>query len=245
MIKDFNGCGIYLPNHSNINMDTKVYKYMKLSHLLSLIHKKEFYVPNRARFSDLRDKQGFEKHIPKHQFDFSISPVYSNRKDQNFYKNIEDERKKAFSLCISCWTMNLNANESINESFLMWKAYGNNEIGCRIGTTIENLINSIIHIPYDIIISEVNYYGELTGINNYIFGKSIYYESEQEVRMAVLSENEHHIQLEINPYSMLQEIILSPFIDPLMENFIINMVKENYPQLSERIFPSKVVEYQI
>lgn len=237
--------GIYFRNRSpKINLSTPIFRYMKLGHLISLIDNKSLYIPNRSTFTDLRDKMGFEKISLENlrSFGLEVAESYKNRKEKRAWREYQD---KAFHVCISCWTTDKRSSDTADENFLMWKAYSaTNDITCRVKTTIKDLIDSVEEISCDIAVSDVFYNGGSNRYDKLIFGKSIYYESEQEIRIVALS-TDSHVEVKIDPYRLIQEVKTSPFVIPPVEGSIIGMLKKRYPQLKKKISPSKVMEYAL
>ena len=236
------GHSIFLRGYNhNLQPETKIFRYIRLSTLLDLLFYGELHVSNRRDFTDLREKKLLNK-ITGNISVFSYVPNYRDR------QKMKEMEKKALSVCVSCWTLDNRGNDKADESYLMWKAYSNNDITCRIGTTIGRLINSIKETPSDIVISDVDYQGqkEMNEYENLIFRKSLFYEDEQEVRMAVLSDNREGIDLKINKSTLLNEIKLSPFIPPTLGFFILgelqNWCKSNKCN-DVNIEYSKLMEY--
>lgn len=223
-VREVNGYNIYLRGYNyDLRSDTKLYRYIKLSSLLDMLFYDKMHVSNRQDFSDLQEKNGLNKiaeGIPS-IYSFSVIPSYHERIRKG------RQKRKTLSVCVSCWTFDCRNNGKTDESFLMWKAYSNNEITCRIGTTIDRLINSIKQTPSDIVISDVDYQGqkEMNEYEDMIFRKSLFYEDEQEVRMAVLSSNREGIDLEVDNSILLNEIKLSPFVPPTLTSFILGQLQ--------------------
>ena len=218
------GHSIFLRGYNhNLQPETKIYRYIKLSNLLDMLFYDKMHVSNRQDFTDLGEKDGL-KRIPE-----GTPSIYSFSAIPSYHERIRKGRqnRKTLSVCVSCWTFDNRNNGKTDESFLMWKAYSNNEITCRIGTTIGRLINSITDMPSDIVISDVDYQSqkEMNEYEDLIFRKSLFYEDEQEVRMAVLSDNREGIDLKINKSTLLNEIKLSPFIPPMLGFFILGELK--------------------
>lgn len=241
-VKSIDGHDIYLRGLSSlINLNTTIFRYIKLPYLLDLIYHKRFFIPNRKSFTDLRDKIGEEKHIEGKSSPFCAVPSYLER------QRIARNKKKAFSACISCWTMDERKNGTNDENYLMWKAYSSNDIVCRIETNIQNIIDSIKNLKYDMVISDVDYYScaQLNDIEKYIFQKSIYYENEQEIRFLVFCNKLDGIYIDINPQIFIKEIVISPFVSLLMQNFVCRQLKEfcNSHNLNVKIRTSNIMEY--
>ena len=79
-------------------------------------------------------------------------------------------------------------------------------------------------------------------IQKYIFEKNPYYQYENEVRLCVLKQ-EPYVLLDINPSKIIKEITLSPFINNLFSNFLIEKFQIDYPELSHLIRKSHIMEY--
>ena len=128
----------------------------------------------------------------------------------------------------------------------MWKSYGFSNVSCRIETTIRELVHSIENkTGTDVVMSEVSYVKPqpATGnIQKYIFEKSPHYQYEKEIRLCVLKQ-EPYVLLDINPSKIIKEITLSPFINNLFSNFIIEKFQIDYPELSHIIRKSHIMEY--
>ena len=244
-IREVNGHSIYFRPYTHdfdLSLNTKIYHYMKLSTLLDMLFYKRMHVSNREKFTDLREKKGLNK-IVEELSSFSPVPSYN---DMIRLRKAEKDKSRALSVCVSCWTLDRRCNDKIDESFLMWKAYSEDNIVCRIGTTIGQLINSIKTTPSDIIISNVDYKGkiEMNKYEDLIFRKSIFYEDEQEVRMVVLSNSKDGVDIKVDNKTLLNEILISPFIPPVFAYFILSELKvwcKKYNSI--QIGYSKVMEY--
>lgn len=221
-----------------------IFRYMSFEHLLSMLSKEELYISNRKYFTDRREIG--EIFDLKTDITFSIQERNLRKHEAKLLKN-RSIKEAAKSVCISCWTFDLNnySNKRGEENYLMWKVY-NKGITCRIQTTIDKLINAIKpEHGYDILLSDVSYSNvKLDSADNYVFNKSIYYWGEQEMRMCVLS-NEDHVILNINPFSMIEGIVLSPFITKDFSDLLINGLKLRYPNMNTPIYRSKIIENQI
>lgn len=227
--------------HPNItDLDRPIFRYMQFQHLLQLLKSKELYIPNRSTFPD-KTEHGWKEN-PKQIFPLSIV------EEKELSKKTYSKWRNAYSTCISCWTYDTHASKNPieDENYLMWKAYGFNNICCRIETTIRELIHSISNkTESDIVMSEVNYVKPqyATGnIQKYIFEKNLYYQYENEVRICVLTQ-EPYILLSINPLQIIKGITVSPFINNLFCNFLIEKFQVDYPELSNIIRKSHVMEY--
>ncbi len=244
LIRKIGDYGVYFRDSiQNIFLETEIFRYMKLDYFCSLVDEGILYIPNRNKFTDLRDRLGLEKYIAKHPFDFEFSAIPSYR-ERGWRKSLEKENKKVMDVCISCWTTDMLLNGVVDESFLMWKSYANTELACRIKTSIKHLINSITELSCDIVVSGVEYSNDNNKTyNDLLFKKTCYYESEHEVRFVALTSGKDHVDIKINPDSLNLSIKTSPFLTPIMESMVINGLKRKFPLLKNVIEPSKVMEY--
>ena len=222
MVKNLGKYGVYLKLHNKtIDRDTIIYRYIKVEYLNNILREGRIFVPNIQMFEDEREMKGLHESI-KNIPNLRIIPDYKMRQ---YKKRI----MRTLNLCVLSWTMDNRLNGKQDESYLMWKSCslqksniteGGNalykiEPYCRIETTIGNLIDSIEVNTHDIVISDV-IYGDTYELNDYeylLFRKSIYFDQEQEVRVAALSKNPKGTFIKINVEKMLEdtEIIVSPF----------------------------------
>ena len=243
--ESYRKCGdVYL--HSNIaDLDRPIFRYMQFQHLLQILKSKKLYISNRSTFPD-KTEHGWKEN-PKDVFPLS-SVVGDERLNKERAKYAYSKWKKAYNICISCWTYDVHSSiDSIgNENYLMWKSYGFSNVSCRIETTIRELVHSIENkTGVDVVMSEVSYVKPqlATGnIQKYIFEKNPYYQYENEVRLCVLKQ-EPYVLLDINPSKIIKEITLSPFINNLFSNFLIEKFQIDYPELSHLIRKSHIMEY--
>lgn len=215
--------GVYLKLHDKTKTrDTAIYRYIKAEYLNKTIREGRIFVPNIQKFEDVREMKGLQEAIQDIP-ELRVIPDYGTRQ---YTKRI----MRSLSLCALCWTTDNRQNGQTDESFLMWKSYslqksniseGNNtlyriEPYCRIETTIGKLIDSLEAKTHDIVVSDV-IYGDTHELNDYeylLFRKSIYFDQEQELRMAVLSRNPKGAFLKVNVEKLFKdtEIIVSPFV---------------------------------
>lgn len=245
LVKRIGQYGIYYRGEDNDSFfRSEIFRYIKLSYFFSMMDESILYIPNRKSFTDLRDKIGMGKYIPKYKYDFKIKPIDA-WKDRKWRKELQEEKNAAMDVCISCWTKDTQMYGRCEESFLMWKAYSDSkELVCRIGTSVQLLLDSIIELPCDFVISKVEYTKENDhSLNGLLFNKTMYYSTEHEVRLVALSRGKDHMSLRIDPYKLVQNVKTSPFIPPLIENAVIEALKRKYVNLKDKIGPSEVMEY--
>lgn len=236
----------FRPLSSDVTLDTPIFRYIKLEHLFTLLQSKKLYIPNRRTFTDLRDKVGIEKFIPteKMPWEIKLVPSYRNKRHLVEQKKIKE---MALDLCISCWSMDIDANHNAEERFLMWKAYGSAQLCCRIRTTIKKLIENVI-VPYDMIVSDVSYDSqrEANVVDRLIFNKSTFYRDEQEVRLVVMKTGLPCVEADIkHMVDFIEEIKLSPFLIPVLEDSLSSSLRSKFKELADKIVLSKVMEYPL
>ncbi len=247
--------GIYVHNSLLDKFEQKIYRYTSFEYLLDIIRKGQIYVSNRANFEDKRER-GAKKNLGN---TFPLDMVYSPEELQ------EGESTWSYHLwdmshhsCVSCWTYGNFASET-NESYLMWKAYacGDNIIGCRIGTNIRSLIESIKATDdVKLIVKGVEYIGKERIADNiiehYIFEKEAAYSDENELRLCILKEpNKDSItgiksypnpyQLKVDAEKLIQEIVISPFVTKNYAQFHIEQFKSSFPDYTGVIRESDIL----
>lgn len=244
LIRKSGDYGIYFrPLNNDVSLDTPIFRYILIDYLMPMISHSSLYIPNRCKFTDLREKDGQEKFIPTKRLRFPIQevPSYKNR---TAFKEKEQTKKDVLTLCVSCWTKDAAGNEVPTENYLMWQAYRKSDLMCRIGTTVHKLIDNI-QPTCNILISEVSY-GERQGPTSdcMTFGKAKYYSGEKEIRMVPLVLSMDHMDIRIKDIcKFIDSITLSPFLTPNIEYAMLSHLKKQYPKLSDKILPSMIREY--
>ena len=244
LIKKVGKYGVYFRNiNPKITKDTPIFRYIKLDHLISQLDGSYLFVNRRVSFSDLREKSRINK-ISSSLRSSELFKVVESYRDKTNEKEIESIIKSTFQLCASCWTLDSITNRNVTENFLMWKAYRNSDLMCRIGTTIEKLIHAI-NPTCDVIISDICY-GDRScrAADRFTFNKTPYYEWESEVRLVPLRLSSEPIKISIHSMeNFIDTITLSPFISPFIECELLCALKKRYPSLKDKIQPSKILEY--
>ena len=235
--------GVYV--HNNIidsSFNLPIFRYIAYEHLLSLINQGKLYVSNRSNFTDLSERSqmiNMKYELPL------IVHSRSKKKNEENVKLAEAKRKAAYNVCASCWTKDCHTYG--DESFLMWKCYGGSKVFCRIETTIGKLINSLsIADSYNVILTEMNYvdYKQkkyMGNINHYLFDKPIAYTGEQEIRLYVLTRKTH-VLLDINPFSLIEGILITPFIGRNLSKILIDYIRNMHPNWNVKIEQSSIIE---
>lgn len=250
---DYRKNGIIYVNKNIVDKDMSMtlYRYINWEYLIEMLDSGSLYVSNRQRFSDLRE-QGRKEDMKKF---FPLSPILDDEESNKRFSSESYRRWWAsYHTCVSCWTSDeydYENSSSSNENYLMWKSYSNG-IMCRIetimGVLLDNITKNNADLKYDILFSKVSYLEKERFADNdpqhYIFEKPIYYRDEQEYRLAVLSTNDC-VHLKIDPYIIIKNITISPFVNPKMADKIIDFLKKGFPKLNGiTIQRSHVMEYK-
>ena len=117
---------------------------------------------------------------------------------------------------------------------VMWKNY-TPKFGACIKSTVNKVVASIAYNDYDIWCGKITYDGYYAqkGLVANLFSKAKAYSEEEECRFYFF-EYEHpnytlpYIKIDINPFVMIDEIILSPFIDARAANKLAEFITAGY-----------------
>lgn len=123
----------------------KVWRYMNLPKLISLIQSNALYL---ARLDQLADPyEGSTTHRTAAGIDAFLKTLGSDRGYQDMANVYEKNRESMF---VSCW----HANE--HESEAMWRLYGGGASGIAVQSTYSRLIDSV-ETQYDVYVGLVQY----------------------------------------------------------------------------------------
>lgn len=235
--------------HSSIYLKKRIYHYLSLEYLLSILEKNKLRISNRNSFTDLSEK-GY-KYDMRNNFRMSIVPknALERKRNMKYEEELSPKIDYSYKLCISCWTYDARiirkSKDAVDEDFLMWKAYTGNNTGVRIETTIEDLVQSIKESPCDIIVRDVEYRRETPtySVESAVFTKPIHYDKEQELRLCTLC-SEDELFLDVDVSKMIHGILLSPFISKSYADFIKSSLENKFGSLKGKIQKSKLLEYK-
>lgn len=209
--------------------DRFICQYLRLDYLISLLETGQFYVRRRKCFCD-RNESFYDKRLG---FDFSA--VGENTFPQHQHNNRLFTYRDIVTCPTSCWSM------TERESYLMWKSYAT-EVGACIRTTTHNLIASLkIDLDYEndenrVLCGSMNYKVPLihsTDESSQLFDKDIVYADENEFRFYFLlksdtQEDSSGIHIPIDTTVMIDEVILSPFINRDAADMLLRMLRCTY-----------------
>lgn len=204
-----------------------IYQYMDLDYLFSLLESKQYFVNRKCHFED----KGESVLPPKSLFGLNSIGVQLNKDEitkmtQELSEKLNRYRESA-SWLTSCWT------KDNTESLLMWKNY-TTKIGVRIKSKIENVIASINTDKYKIVCGHISYDGyNSKPFEECLFSKERYYKDEYEVRFYFIPKDESINSLSgefiaVTPETMIDEVILSPYINKNAAKIISQLLREEY-----------------
>ena len=239
--------GIYVSD--GIEENKSIFRYMNLEYLYAMLRSGKLYIPNRQSFPDLREKGVKERFR-------NWGPLqivrHSQEEQEEQVKKCQEEialRRIFYRVCVSCWTFDEHEHPDqsmVHEDYLMWKAYASQAIGCRIETTVQDLIGSIKNTDrdFDLWLSKIHYAKESYGsFYDCLFQKTLYYKNEQELRLCALTLDVDHVELPINPMQLIKKITISPFIDKSYAGFLIRSLESEFPELAGKVETSHILEY--
>lgn len=216
-----------------IGLDTPICQYMDLNYLMTLLTNKKYYITKKKFFVD---KLG--KRIPL-RLRFLPIPCGQVGKTRDQERSQAERtaaichyEQNAANLLTSCWT------ERITENALMWDRGGEKHKVC-IKSTIGNFISAISTSDYVIWCGKIIYepiYPVLQS-EDIIWYKEPYFSDEREIRFYFSTDYNnvtagnagvYNIQLQVQPETLIQEIILSPYIDKKTSTEIKKCIQERY-----------------
>lgn len=236
--------------------NTPIYRYLSLPHLVEMIQERELFIPNRQKFSDLREHSDFcIKTIDELRNRLEVVPSHRERTKYREQKKIANQ---IWNQAISCWTYDMHlkdsSNNTLDENYLMWKANINKQYVCRVCSTLNDFVNSVELTSHNIIISDIEYYSLTKPLITHqvgnIFKKPDFYKGEQEVRLVALHNkvedlnNKSDIIIKINPQIFIKSIKTSPFITPKEEVIIKKILNEALENFDIPVYSSMIMEYQ-
>ena len=239
--------GIYVSD--GIEENKSIFRYMNLEYLYAILRSKKLYLPNRQSLPDLREK-GVKEKLRNWMLPQIVKHNKKEQKEQDEIIKKDFERRRIFyRVCVSCWTFDEHEHPDqslVHEDYLMWKAYASQAIGCRIETTVQDLIGSIKNTDrdFDLWLSKIHYAKESYGsFYDCLFQKTLYYKNEQELRLCALTLDADHIELPIDPMQLIKKITISPFIDKDYAGLLIKALEAEFPELAGKVETSHILEY--
>lgn len=232
-------------------LDNHIYRYVGFAYLVKMIQEKMFFVPNRQKFSDLREHSDYHFMVLE-EFKNTIHSV-PNYRSRKISKINQERHHQIWNQAVSCWTRDAHRSETIDENYLMWKCHSDKHFVCRIRTSINRFSHSLRNLSHDIIVSQIEYkpIGRFRTKDHptEILVKPSFYIDEEEIRFVVLHNKladckmGKDIKLQFEPVEMIDEIILSPFINREEERILREQLGCVLGEAEVKIKSSLLMEY--
>ncbi|MGE7635612.1 DUF2971 domain-containing protein [Bacillus paramycoides] len=223
--------------NSDIKDDTKLWRYMDFTKLVSLISTKKMYFPRSDQFKDVFEGKiyGYEREDARKTLEgLGTKPgrSYRIRKSERIedllksvYERSERDKKNIF---VNCWHLNEF------ESAAMWDLYLKNEEGVAIQTTFDRVKKSLEACEEEIYVGKVEYIDPIkqknlnTSFLEPFFTKRMSFSHEKEVRLVYAP-------------------MIEPITEPMMgvheekhssENMLGKNIQMNLDELIEKVYVS-------
>lgn len=215
----------------NLTDDTKLYRYVNLSHFISFVETKKTYLTNINNWEDTWE-------IPKNKI-----PTEINGKIESPLWSIFDD------MFGQCWSLE-------GSSDALWRIYSQHKEGLLLQTSVKKIKLMESNIKFGML-APVIYYDNLMETFNQIekikgpksvfkdaFLKRNAFKHEKEVRLVTLNDerclekkikNCTHLEIELNPIEFLEGIT----IDPRASDWYVDSIKKYCKRAGFSIIPKK------
>ena len=211
-----------------VDKHLEISQYMDLDYFLCLLESRKYYVKQKKKFPDKH-----ESTMPLKAM-FKMQPVNTGSyKGESTDVNDLFERiqrfKESGTMLTACWT------EHNGENALMWKSF-TSKMGVCIKSSICNFIASFETDDYDICCGRMSYTGIKSDhdFEDSLFAKDNAFEAEREIRFYFTPKNntdtsiQEGVSLPVSPEVMVNEVILSPYINIKARNVLMHFISEKY-----------------
>lgn len=240
--KKAEGKNIYVGK--DIHPNTPIFKYTELFNLL-MLSRNQFYVGAKKNFPD-KLESGEEFLILSS--DFGIAGESRHESQVKKSKQLQQEIKMTKNWLTTCWTLKQE------EDFFLWKAYAPNPFSVRIGTTIQDLLDTFDFDNYNIFVDKTNYKGTkkcIKDITDYAFYKYNFYKGEEELRIYFLPTDIHTIEtdkhakktdvyLQLKSPLPIKSLLLSPLLRPASKAKLKELLEQQFNIDSSLIHSSQI-----
>jgi len=201
----------------------KIWKYYDFYKFLFLIENSSFHFTKLNEFEDPLEGNLTNATINRLRKQAKID---KKEEVEEFITSYKEWLDKGL-IAVSCWC------RSNNESYHLWKSYGNEKYSVCLQSTIGKLIASVENTKEQIIFADVQYkdYNEFDIFEktktNFIFAasyKDIPYKDDKELRLLLFSES--NLDIIINLEKLIDKIILSPLMNPWEKKIIKALLKK-------------------
>lgn len=209
-----------------VDSNTEIQQYMDLDYIFRLLETRSYFVKQKQDFPDKHESRLPLKAMFCLQY---VEPDSYKGKPTDITESLERIRKFTESgrMLTACWT------ERRGEGALMWKNFTTKIGGC-IKSTINNFVASFANDDYDICCGRMSYTGIYAGQDfvESLFTKDKAFEEEKEIRYYFTPKkdisNSKGISIPILPDVMIDEIILSPYIESKAQDILKQIISEKY-----------------
>ena len=209
-----------------VDASAKIRQYMDLDYAIRLLETRSYFVKQKQYFPDKH-----ESRLPlKAMFSLQIvEPESYKGKLPDITESLEIIKKFTESgrMFTACWT------ERKGESALMWKNF-TTKMGVCIKSTINNFVASFANDDFDICCGRMSYKDIYAGqdLLDSLFTKDKAFEEEKEIRFYFTPKKNliasKGISIPVLPNVMIDEIILSPYIESKACNVFKQIISEKY-----------------
>lgn len=209
-----------------VDSNTEIQQYMDLDYIFRLLETRSYFVKQKQDFPDKHESRLPLKAMFCLQY---VEPDSYKGKPTDITESLERIRKFTESgrMLTACWT------ERRGESALMWKNFTTKMGGC-IKSTINNFVASFANDDYDICCGRMSYSGinSEQGLTDILFTKGSAYQEEKEIRFYFTLKKSlatcSNTCIPVLPDVMIDEIVLSPYIEPVTREVLRQLISEKY-----------------
>lgn len=226
------GCQLF-----NVEESTLIKQYIDLDYLFQLFESGYYHVCRKYMFND-----AMEGDFPLNRV---IPPVAVG-------ENVPQQPNPDVNYCMKVWRMLQDNNDvptscwthNISDRMVMWKNF-TPKYGACIKTTVGRVVNSIRCDEYGIMCGKMTYKGYFAqrGFTDNLFSKMPEYSEEEECRFYFFEKKKPekqlpYVKIKVDPAALVQEVILSPFINRKTSEKLSEFIKCQYN--IKNVSPSKI-----
>ena len=213
-----------------IPLDVPICQYMRLDYFISLLATGEYFVRPRCEFEDAFEaKMPLPNMFPIHEAGKTVSSEVLEDEMQKMSEKLEANKENG-KLLTSCWCL------QTCENLLMWNCYAS-KVGVRIKSTVRRFLSALNTDAYDILCGRMNYTVYSYYIDDFLFTKDKGYGGEDEFRFYFMpkatdqdsdSEKPKPVRIKVNLSELIEDVMLSPYIETRTANEICKMINDKY-----------------
>lgn len=211
-----------------VDTEQTIYQYMDLDYLLRILDTRTYFVKPKQSFHDLHEsclplKSIFKPHLVGREYDKSVVA------DTNESLVRLRQFRESGTMLTACWT------EHLGENALMWRNF-TSKIGICIKSSIHNFMAAVDTDDYDMWCGRMVYTGihNDTEIIDCLFTKDKAFIDEDEIRFYFIPKssqkttNDKGVSIPIMPQVLIDEIILSPYINVQACKVLTDFINDKY-----------------